>query len=606
MTTTPAAPADPFAFHIGPQTCLARAATAAARPILSKLLGLGRLRDLYRDAARLAGPTGVVRPLTFEACTLQLLNVRLRVHASAGAAIPPTGPLIVAANHPTGALDGLALIEAIRAVRSDVRLLANHLLARIPELAESCFFVDPFGGADARSRSLSGMRAAHLWLRRGGVLVVFPAGEVAWQRDRETDVMGGNRTPVDSQWDSSVGRLALATAASVLPVYLTGHNSRFFYFAGRVHPRLRTVLLGRELLRHRRSTVHLRLASPLKSEALRIAAAPVPATALIREQVELQAHRGHSVRSPIADPIDRAVVSREIAALPATATLLTSGVYDVLCADAASIPSTLREIGRLRERTFREVGEGTGQAIDLDRFDDHYQHLFVWNRYAQEIVGAYRVGATDRILTTHGAEGLYTSTLFRYDDRVLQRLNPALELGRSFVRAEYQRSYAALALLWKGIGQIVLRSPRYRTLFGPVSISNRYRDTSQQLLRAFLAQQRDSNIAELIQGVQPPTSFAPPERGAISRVDIDGLDAAIRRMEGGAGMPVLLRQYLQLNASLLGFNVDPAFGDALDALMMVDLTRVPVRTLQRYLGRRDAATFLAHHQRETDRPVVAA
>lgn len=137
MTTTPAAPANPFAFHIGPQTCLARAATAAARPILSKLLGLGRLRDLYRDAARLARPTGVAGPPTFEGCTLQLLNIRLRVHA-AGAAIPSTGPLIVAANHPTGALDGLALIEAIRAVRSDVRLLANHLLARIPELAESC------------------------------------------------------------------------------------------------------------------------------------------------------------------------------------------------------------------------------------------------------------------------------------------------------------------------------------------------------------------------------------------------------------------------------------------------------------------------------------
>jgi hypothetical protein len=196
--------------------------------------------------------------------------------------------------------------------------------------------------------------------------------------------------------------------------------------------------------------------------------------------------------------------------------------------------------------------------------------------------------------------------LFRYDDRVLQRLNPALELGRSFVRAEYQRSYAALALLWKGIGQIVLRSPRYRTLFGPVSISNRYRDTSQQLLRAFLAQQRGSNIAELIQGIHPPTSIAPPERGAICPVDIDGLDAAIRRLEGGAGMPVLLRQYLLLNASLLGFNVDPAFGDALDALMMVDLTRVPVRTLRRYLGRLDAATFLAHHQRQMDRPVVAA
>ena len=258
MTTTPAAPADPFAFHIGPQTCLARAATAAARPILSKLLGLGRLRD------------SLSRRCTAGGSDWRCTSADLRGVHPAAAQRPSSRARLGrrrdsahrAAHRRRQSSDWCArwpspLIEAIRAVRSDVRLLANHLLARIPELAESCFFVDPFGGADARSRSLSGMRAAHLWLRRGGVLVVFPAGEVAWQRDPETDVIGGNRTPVDSQWDSSVGRLALATAASVLPVYLTGHNSRFFYFAGRVHPRLRTVLLGRELLRHRRSTVIL-------------------------------------------------------------------------------------------------------------------------------------------------------------------------------------------------------------------------------------------------------------------------------------------------------------------------------------------------------------
>ena len=217
------------------------------------------------------GPTGDAPPPTFEARTLELLDVRLRVHAPAGGDAAHRS-VIVAANHPTGALDGLALIEAIRPVRSDVRLLANHLLARIPELAESCFFVDPFGGADATARSLSGMRAAHLWLRRGGASSCF--------RPAKSHGNGIRRQTSSSEIERRLTRNGIHRSAawhlrrprSVLPVYLTGHNSRFFYFAGRVHPRLRTVLLGRELLRHRRSTVHLRLASPMKSEALRIAA----------------------------------------------------------------------------------------------------------------------------------------------------------------------------------------------------------------------------------------------------------------------------------------------------------------------------------------------
>ena len=289
MTTTPAAP-DPFAFHSAPRPALpARRPPPRAHPLEG-----ARPRKASRSLSRRARLR--VR-LASQAADLRGARCSCSTSVFAGRRPAPRSQPRVRSSSPP-------IIRLVRLMASPLSRQSGRCgqtsafwriicSARIPELAESCFFVDPFGGADARSRSLSGMRAAHLWLRRGGVLVVFPAGEVAWQRDPETDVIGGNRTPVDSQWDSSVGRLALATAASVLPVYLTGHNSRFFYFAGRVHPRLRTVLLGRELLRHRRSTVHLRLASPMKSEALRIAAAPVPATALIREQVELQAHRGH-------------------------------------------------------------------------------------------------------------------------------------------------------------------------------------------------------------------------------------------------------------------------------------------------------------------------
>lgn len=498
------------------------------------------------------------------------------------------------------------MLEAMRQVRPDVRLLTNHLLSRIPELAASCFFVDPFrpstalraGGTGAASRSRAGLRAAHLWLRAGGALIIFPAGEVAHHSDHVASTFRRKRT--DSPWHSTIGRLAVATNASVLPAYLDGENSRLFYAAGWIHPLLRTLMLGQEFLNKRGTTAHLSFGPILSPDVLRAAGTPAAVTDAVRDAVDaLSTSRAVSARpsAPIVAAVDPALLERDVGALPPETRLLTSGVFDVYCADAALLPDVLREIGRLREATFRPVGEGTGQSIDLDRFDTHYQHLFVWHRERRQVVGAYRIGATDRIVSECGLSGLYTTTLFTYDERLLDRIGPALELGRSFVRPEYQRSYNALLLLWRGIGCLVARAPRYRVLFGPVSISSRYRDTSQQLLRAFLAQQHgDRTLGSLVSAVNPPALIDPPARGSMRPADISALDAQIRSLEGTAGVPVLLRQYLRLNATLLGFNVDPAFGDALDALMMVDITRLPVATLHRYLGLHDAAAFLAHHR----------
>jgi putative hemolysin len=551
----PNAPLDhTFALDPAFHSRLVRAAIAAARPFLSAALGLRALHDLY--------PTSGTAP--FESRALTALNIRSRIHGT----MPTTGPLIVAANHPTGARDGLVLLEAVRNTRPDVRILANRLLEGIPELAGSCFFVDPFGGPAAAARSRAGLRAAHRWLHRGGALIIFPAGEVASE-------------PGDAAWHPTIARLALATEAGVVPVFLDGCNSRAFYAAGRLHPRLRTLLLGRELLRQRGTTAAVRIGSAIDPQSL-AGLTPTTATATIRRAVDalrLAPERGVE----IVPPVDPVLLAGDIERLPARAMLLTSGAYDVLCAGADEIPHVLREIGRLREVTFRAVGEGTGRSIDLDRFDAHY--LFVWNRVRREVVGAYRLGATDLIVSVHGVEGLYTRSLFRYDERILSRIGPALELGRSFVRAEYQRSSNALLLLWKGIGRFVTASPRYRVLFGPVSISSRYQDTSQHLLRAFLSVQHgDPALAALVEPTTPPPPMRPPARHTAAITDVGDLDALIRKLERTQGIPVLLRQYMRLNATLLGFNVDPTFGDALDALMMVDLERLPVQMRQRYLG----------------------
>lgn len=598
-------PGDPFQLDHLPDAPLRRAALAAARPFLSWLLELDAYRALYAQVR--AAPR-----MSFERRALETLDIHPIVSPHEFALIPTRGPLVIAANHPHGALDGLLLASVVRQARPDVRLLANHLLSRIPELAETCFFVDPFGGPTATARSRAGLRSAHLWLKNGGSLIIFPAGEVAHTRHAD-------ETYVDSPWLPTVGRMVLATGAQVTPAYIEGTNGRLFYAAGRIHPALRTALLARELLKKRGASVRLRLAPPLAARDLaEVTGDATQATQVIRSTVE---RLGYDVHVPAPSGVEGKAdtssapyvvsgvnktdtIAAEVARLPIQSCFVESGSFQVFCAEATQIRLTLREIGRLREVTFRAVGEGTGRNVDLDAFDDQYLHLFSWDRARRRIVGAYRIGQTDRITATRGVEGLYTRTLFRYDERLIARLSPALELGRSFIRAEYQKDYNALLLLWKGIGQLVARHPEYRVLFGPVSISSRYCDSSQRLLMAFLQQNHlNQDLAELVEAINPgalkpagPLSLAVPQPIPHS---IDDANRLVAQTEAdGKGVPILLRQYLKLNAKLIGFNVDPDFGDALDALMMVDLTTVDPAILRRYLGREEAARFLASHRRK--------
>jgi putative hemolysin len=573
-------PGGPFQIDDLPDAPIARAAFSVARPILERVLALGTYRTLYRNAQPPDGEP-------FEARALRALDIKADVAAADLDNIPRSGPVIVAANHPHGMVDGLILMTALRRARPDIRVLTNQLLSRIPELHDGCLFVDPFDGPGAEARSRAGLRAAHMWLRRGGALIVFPAGEVAHVRHAK-----GRRA--DSPWKPAMSRLAVANGASVIPAFIRGGNSSTFYAAGRVHPALRTLLLPRELLKKRGATIAVRFGEPLSPAALANDAAS------LTESVRAAVDQLGATSPRKADPI-----ASEIAALANEDCLVESGPFQVFCARAAQIPVTLREIGRLRAVTYRAVGEGSDGALDLDRFDDRYLHLFSWDRDQRRIVGAYRIGQTDRIVADDGVGGLYTRTLFRYDERFIERMGaPALELGRSFVRAEYQKNYNALLLLWKGIGRFIARRPHYRLLFGPVSISARYSDASHQLLMAFLRQNHfAAEFAELVEALHAPRTRSAPA-APVAR-SIDDMNGLVQRAEAdGKGMPVLLRQYLKLNARLIGFNVDSAFGEVLDALMLVDLTTVDLSTLNRYLGRVDAERFLAHH--DVNRQVSAA
>ena len=314
---------------------------------------------------------------------------------------------------------------------------------------------------------------------------------------------------------------------------------------------------------------------------------------------------------PIGEGVPADVLARELDALPSSARLADSGPWSVYFVTAKQAPQTIHEIGRLRELTFRAAGEGTGLARDLDRFDGHYRHLFVWHRDERQIVGAYRIAATDDVMPRHGLGGFYTRTLFRYPEALLRELGPALELGRSFVRQEYQRDFQPLLQLWRGIGAVVAANPRYRTLFGPVSISAQYGSTTRRLLAKFLLASRSSLLRSHVVPRRPlPDDVADGSDALVnSRVatNLQDVDAIVRELESDQrGLPVLLKHYLKLNAKLLGFSVDPAFGGVLDGLVVVDLLEVDRTLLARYLGRDAARAFVAAHEAARGLDVVTA
>jgi putative hemolysin len=542
-------PVDPFPFD-PPSSLPSRAAAYVARPLLFRLPVVGELLKLHREAR--TGPAG-----GFCERILRALNISIIPDDAALDVIPATGPAIVAANHPHGALDGLALLSVVRRVRPDVRVLANHLLSIVPELRASCCFVDPFGGTSGVRRSLTGLRGAHDVLRRGGAIVIFPAGEVA-------PLVDDDGVPVERPWLATAARLARSTGAVLIPAHIDGTNSPGFYRAGRLHPLLRTALLPRELLRKRNARVHVSFA---------------PALQPLAEARELTVSAQQASRA-----LGPASCEREIARLAPDAFLVDANRYGVYCSSAREIPRTLGEIGRLRAVAFRAAGEGTGADVDLDEFDAAYRHLFAWDRVEKRIVGAYRIGVVSEIVGRQGVAGLYTRTLFDYGPTLLEALGPALELGRSFVSPSYQRNHQALLLLWRGIGAFVSRNPEHRVLFGPVSISARYSDASHALLTAFLERNHlDPALARLVTPRHPQRRRGWADRAV--PLDADQADRQIRQMESdGKPMPVLLRQYLKLRARALGFSVDPGFGHVLDALMAVKLTEVPPNILRRYLG----------------------
>ena len=574
--------------------------------LLEKILSVDEFKSIYHTLPPCTDPFQFLEHI------LDRLNIDIRLEGDASRAIPPTGPAIVVANHPFGGIDGIILASALSAIRRDIKILVNYFLLNIEELNPLFLPVDPFDGKGSASGNLASMRKAIRWVKAGGMLVVLPAGEVShfsWRRRRVED----------PAWSPSVGRMVHLTKAPVLPVYFRGRNSTLFQVAGLVHPRLRTAMLPRETVKKEGTRVRFKIGTLIPYKKLAAMKTAHDLTEYLRFRTYLlemaeegrpsgmpskEGPKSEGRMTPIAAPAHKAVLTGEVASLPEDQRLLTSSRFSVYYAKSGQIPMLLREIGRLREETFRGVREGTGNAIDLDRFDNIYTHLFVWHHHNEQLVGAYRLGPTLEILPKHGKKGLYTHTLFKYRNRLLQKAGPALELGRTFIRVEYQKDYSPLMLLWKGIGQYVVRHPYYKTLFGAVSISNGYGHYSRQLMATFLKMNRfSSDLSKMVKPRNPlrrdkVVSFIRGKENLHGN-DLDELSSWISSIEeDGKGVPILLKQYLKLGGQVLSFNVDRRFGDTLDGLMFADLTHTDHKVLKRYMGQEGFQKFMNYHFKE--------
>ena len=539
---------------------------------------------------------------------LEELEARYEVQERDLENVPRTGATVVFCNHPFGILDGMMVGALLLRLRPDVKILTNRLVGGVPELEPYCIYVDPLLGDDHQSTNRRGLREALEHLLAGGLLAVFPSGEVAHWVTREWRVR-------ESEWNPNMARLARIARATCVPMYVRGRNSLGFQLAGMVHPHLRTLQLPHELLNKRGTRVEIRIGAPIAPETLAAVKDDQKAVAMMRwhsyllslnsarksKRAALKMAMHWPPQRPVAAALPVERLRGELQSLAKECLLEQASAFDVYALTARQAPSIVREIGRLREITFRAAGEGTGKPLDVDRCDAHYTHIVLWNREKSELVGAYRLGNVRRILRRFGMRGLYTTSLFKFEDGFFSKVPPSLELGRSFVRLEYQKQFSPLLLLWKGIGSYIVRHPETPILFGAVSISNDYSPASRELMTSFLRVQAapDPELTAMVSPKNPPRISRESKLHQeifAKALTLESVSDRVSEFErDGKGIPILVKQYLKLGGKILGFNIDAKFSNVIDGLLMVDLREANPDVLAKYFGKQGVIDFLAFH-----------
>mgnify|MGYP005844968817 CR=1 FL=1 len=543
-----------------------------------RVFGLERLDMLYRD--RIPEDTA---PEEFAGRALDALGIS---HETTGPdlarQLPASGPVIVVSNHPFGAVEGLVLAHLITQVRRDVKILANSALQVLPAFAPMLIAVDPL---KVSPRNVGAIRRCESHLKAGGVLVVFPAGRVSWPKKSTHEV-------ADGPWHRLTGHLLLRSEATLVPVYFEGGNSRRFHAAGRLFGSGRMALLPRELLRLMGGHVRYRAGRPLSASLWRHMLADdltryarLMVYALPRAATESSSSTTPvSAAEPLAERGSRADLLREVAGLPAEQRLLDFKHFRVMYGRARQMPAMMAEIARERERTFRELEEGSGSSRDRDSFDESYVQLFVWDSKQHALVGAYRLGHTDELRRQAGSRAIYLSQMFDFDPRFYDDAPPSLELGRSFIVAEHQRSFHGLYLLWQGIGRYLCRHPRYRRLYGTVSLSRQHDARAMAWLCEALIEPDPT-----VRPRNPMPAKADPEWRDFLRacrpLPLATLSAIVRALDPASrDLPVLLRHYHRLGARFHAVAVDPNFLNTPGLLLSVDVAALGLDRLATFMG----------------------
>ncbi len=550
--------------------------------IASSLVAAGKANRIYDE---------LYSEEDFPRKILDYFGIEYGIDEADVASIPKEGGCIIIANHPTGTLEGIVFMDLIPRLRpdADLKFLSTFFLNRVEPLRKYIFLVDPFDSA-SRSLNLKALKAAIDHVQSGGVLVIFPSGEIStWQK--------GFKDIKDKRWTSSAMKLIRKMNVPIVPVYVEAKNSLLFHRLGKIHPLLRTAMIPRELFNKTGNCIRFNVGTainPRRLESLddenyyRYLRASVeylkgsrPIKPICANSVLLE--DGNIDLSGIVEmpPLD--AIKAELAAIDSYKLFTVNG-QSMYCVPSSLIPNMMTAIGREREINFRQVGEGSMKACDTDKYDEYYHQMFLWDENEERLIGGYRMGFGDEIVPRYGLDGFYTQSLFRYSGEMLSVLEKGVELGRSFVTREYQRRPTSLMMLWKGILYVMLKYSQFRYLIGPVTISGEFSNVSKQLIIDFLKKQHYNT--RLAQYVHPVTGL----EGIDAQFDdslVEGIDdiELINRIvtdieQGRRSVPVLIRKYLDLQSSVLGFNVDHDFCDALDALMILDMTEIPDKKIE--------------------------
>ena len=554
--------------------------------LLMHLLRFNQINKLYDNISDKTGIESIDGIIKY-------LNVTLDFDENDLKKLPANGSFITVSNHPYGGIDGILLIKLLSMARSDHKVIANFLLKKVEPISEYFLAVNPFENIPGAASSIGGLKTALDHLNNGGVLSFFPAGEVSTSYT--------SKVITDREWLISALRFIKRARVPIVPIYFHGSNSRLFHLLGRIHPAFRTAKLPSELLNKKDKTIKIRIGNPISvkeqdkfSDIHQLGRYLRSKTYCLDSGIEVKRFFNYSIKSqpqpePIVDPQPGDLIINEIAGLRKDYHLFTIKNYSVFCVPSSRIPFTMNELGRLREITFREVGEGTNQSTDIDEFDLYYNQLIIWDNEGQQIVGGYRIGKGHEIYDQFGIKGFYTQSLFKMKKGFEETLKQSLELGRSFIVKDYQRKPLPLFLLWKGILYFLLKNPEYRFLIGPVSISNTYSGISKELIiRYIMANYFDYKRA----------AFVKPRNRFKVTTDDENLNVALENMtpdlhsldkfigdidQYNSGLPILLKKYLGLNAKIAAFNVDPKFNDCIDGLLVLDIFEVPKATLESLL-----------------------